>query len=145
MCALAACGGDEDDGAGMAREVGGQCVFTPGSYVMSYALTNPPSYPCNAMEAWNDEELTVQSDGTFVSPVAGQGCTDTARVATGCLVSFDRTCDVPIMNGRAVLQGDLQYDYAGGDGAVALNLQVYSGTTLLGTCAVNMEASIERR
>jgi hypothetical protein len=145
VCALTACGGEDSGGEGMAQEVGGTCVFTPGAYVVSYDVIDA-SESCGDVEAYQDEFLTVGNSGTLVSTGAGapQSCTDGAPAVDGCFVAFTRSCDIPVSGGHTVASIEFQYDYAEGDGHVRTSMRILSGETLIGACNVNEQATIQR-
>lgn len=142
---LGACAGDDSAADGMAEEVGGECVFTPGSYVASYEVLSASS-SCADFEPLADEYVTVTESGSMVSRnQVPAGCTDGPPVVDGCFVGFNRSCVHATSGG--VLEVDIvfQFDYEEGSGIIDLSSSVYSGAVLLDTCDVTQEATIRRR
>jgi hypothetical protein len=142
---LAACGG-EDGADGMAEEVGGSCVFTPGEYVATYEVTDASS-TCGDIDPLPNEYLTVTDDGTLVgtSEGAAPGCVDGEPTVRGCFVAFNRVCTQDTVEGRLEATVGAQFWYDDGEGQVTLTARLYSGATLLDSCTVSMDATVERR
>lgn len=131
----------------MAQEIGGSCVFTPGSYVVSYDVLDA-SASCTDTDALPDEYLTVTDQGTLVGTAAEEtpaGCADGTPLVEGCFVAFDRNCTTETSNGLVEAIVGTQFDYAAGEGQITLTGRLYSGTTLIDACVINMEATIQRR
>jgi hypothetical protein len=147
VCALVACGGDDSGADAMAKEVGGACLFTPGSYVVSYHIIDA-SEVCGDIEATPNEYLTVLNDGTLVGTgaEAADTCVDGPAVVDGCYLAFNRACEFTVDGGHVTTTGGFEYDYADGTGTSTLSIRLYYGTnTLPTTCNVSQEATINRR
>jgi hypothetical protein len=144
---LSACGGEDSGGDAMAEEIGGVCVFTPGSYVASYRVLDATS-SCGDTEAFPDEFITVTDDGTLVSTGDGSapaGCADGNAVVRGCFVAFDRVCTEQTASGTLDATIGFQFWYDDGEGEVTFTGRLYSGSTLIDACVINLGATIQRR
>jgi hypothetical protein len=149
VCALTACGGEDSDGEGMAEEVGGRCVFTPGSYVISYEIVEI-SDSCGDLDPAPTEYLTVLNDGTILGAGADapDGCVDTEPVRSGCHSTFNRACELLISGHRVTSTSAYEYDYADGTGNSTLQLRIYSGPAsddLIAVCNETELATMRQR
>ena len=82
---LLACVGADEGALGMAEEVNGECVFTPGSYVAEYEIAD--SSGCEGMEPLPDEFMTVTKSGQFTAASGGaasSNCVDRQPLVEGC-------------------------------------------------------------
>lgn len=131
----------------MAEEVGGQCVFTPGSYVINYDVLGATE-SCRDTEALPDEYITVTDDGTFVGTASEEvpaGCAMENTVVRGCFVAFDILCSEDTLEGRLESTVGFQFWYDDGNGQVTYTGRLYAGSTLLDACVINLEATVLRR
>lgn len=147
LAALVACGGGDEGGDAMAKEVGGTCAFIPGQYVLSYEVRGTSG--CEGdIEPLSNEYVTILSDGTPVSTgsAGDESCVDSADVSEGCFVAFSRHCEGQVLGGYAVVDGDYEFEFDRGTGNVAVTVRGYTSTgAMMYGCSADMEATIRRR
>lgn len=141
------CGAEDDpQGEPIAQEIGGSCVFTPGDYVLSYAvLDTTPS--CEGFEAFPDEYVSITSPTELVLPagVPPMGCVDTPVNLRGCFAAVSRECSTQTVDGLAQIQLLFQLWLDDGEGVVRFDARLFSGPVLLDACTVNLEVTIRPR
>jgi len=141
IAGIVACGGE--GGGGIAREVDGECVFDPGSYVVSYRVIDST---CDGAQPLPNEYMTVSDSGdTLGRGVPPSDCIDSNVETDGCFVAYERDCAVSTIDGDVEVQARFEFDFADGSGVVSVRASLYSGSTLLEMCAVNQGASIRER
>jgi len=149
-----ACGdtADATDGeSGGGSDSSGLCTAAAGDYQVAYTAV---SDTCGGVAALPSDRFSINDEGDILTDSgrapgddsAPPGCDDSNATVEGCAVSFTRECQgEDLLGSVADVQGSYQLDFDARSGSVQINIGLYDGSTLVGSCRAQQRVSITRR